>query len=215
MYTTLPHIEPSEPAASELGSIALAQAPSLISVEDLSVEFLTPQGTSRVVNRVSWSVRPGEILAIVGESGSGKSVTALAIMGLLAKPAGRIAGGRILFNGRELTTMPESEMRALRGRDMAMIFQEPMSSLNPILTIGLQVMEPLILHLGMSREQARARAIELLILVGISEAERRLDQYPHGFSGGMRQRVMIAIGLGCNPKLIIADEPTTALDVTI
>ena len=215
MYQTSHHTEASGAAAANSVPDAPAPAPSLISVENLSVEFRTRHGTSRVVNQVSWSAQPGEILAIVGESGSGKSVTALAIMGLLAKPAGRIAGGRILFNGRELTTMPDGDMRALRGRDIAMIFQEPMSSLNPILTIGLQVMEPLMLHLGMSREQARARATELLTLVGISEAERRLDQYPHSFSGGMRQRVMIAIGLGCNPKLIIADEPTTALDVTI
>jgi peptide/nickel transport system ATP-binding protein len=213
MYKTLHHIEPSEPPFAKV--VSIAPAPDLISVEDLSVEFRTPRGTLRVVNQVSWSARPGEILAIVGESGSGKSVTALAIMGLLAKPAGRIASGRILFDGHELTAMPDSEKRALRGRDIAMIFQEPMSSLNPILTIGLQIMEPLILHLGMHRQQARARAIELLTLVGISEADRRLDQYPHNFSGGMRQRVMIAIGLACNPKLIIADEPTTALDVTI
>ena len=195
--------------------VSAAPAASLISVEDLSVEFRTPRGTLRVVNQVSWSARPGEIIAIVGESGSGKSVSALAIMGLLAKPSGRIAGGRIRFDGHELTAMPDRELRALRGRDIAMIFQEPMSSLNPILTIGLQIMEPLMLHLGMRRQQARARAIELLGLVGISDAERRLDQHPHSFSGGMRQRVMIAIGLACNPKLIIADEPTTALDVTI
>jgi peptide/nickel transport system ATP-binding protein len=196
-------------------AVPAAPATKLISVENLSVEFRTPRGTLRVVDDVSWSVRPGEILAIVGESGSGKSVSALAVMGLLAKPAGRLAAGRVVFDGHELTAMADSEIRALRGRDIAMIFQEPMSSLNPILTIGLQITEPLTLHLGMSRQQARARAIELLNLVGITEAERRLDQYPHSFSGGMRQRVMIAIGLACNPKLIIADEPTTALDVTI
>ncbi len=187
----------------------------LLSVRDLSVEFRTERGAIEVVRRVSWSIAPGEMLAIVGESGSGKSVSALAIMGLLAKPAGRISNGQIVFDGQTLTGMAERDLRALRGRDIAMIFQEPMSSLNPILTIGRQIMEPLRLHLKMSVEQAHARAIELLTLVGISDPEQRLKQYPHNFSGGMRQRVMIAIGLSCNPKLLIADEPTTALDVTI
>ena len=187
----------------------------LLSVHDLSVEFRTERGAIEVVRRVSWSIAPGEMLAIVGESGSGKSVSALAIMGLLAKPAGRISNGQIVFDGQTLTGMAERDLRALRGRDIAMIFQEPMSSLNPILTIGRQIMEPLRLHLKMSVEQAHARAIELLTLVGISDPEQRLKQYPHNFSGGMRQRVMIAIGLSCNPKLLIADEPTTALDVTI
>jgi len=187
----------------------------LLSVCDLSVEFRTERGAIEVVRRVSWSIAPGEMLAIVGESGSGKSVSALAIMGLLAKPAGRISNGQIVFDGQTLTGMAERDLRALRGRDIAMIFQEPMSSLNPILTIGRQIIEPLRLHLKMSVEQAQARAIELLTLVGISDPEQRLKQYPHNFSGGMRQRVMIAIGLSCNPKLLIADEPTTALDVTI
>jgi peptide/nickel transport system ATP-binding protein len=187
----------------------------LLSVRDLSVEFRTERGAIEVVRRVSWSIAPGEMLAIVGESGSGKSVSALAIMGLLAKPAGRISNGQIVFDGQTLTGMAERDLRALRGRDIAMIFQEPMSSLNPILTIGRQIMEPLRLHLKMSVEQAQARAVELLTLVGISDPEQRLKQYPHNFSGGMRQRVMIAIGLSCNPKLLIADEPTTALDVTI
>jgi len=187
----------------------------LLSVRDLSVEFRTERGAIEVVRRVSWSIAPGEMLAIVGESGSGKSVSALAIMGLLAKPAGRISNGQIVFDGQTLTGMAERDLRALRGRDIAMIFQEPMSSLNPILTIGRQIMEPLRLHLKMSLEQAQARAVELLTLVGISDPEQRLKQYPHNFSGGMRQRVMIAIGLSCNPKLLIADEPTTALDVTI
>ena len=194
------------------------QAPeqsSLLAVEGLRVEFTTPQGVLRAVDGVSWQIRAGEILALVGESGCGKSVSALAIMRLLARPAGRIAGGRVMFEGRDLAALPESEMRALRGRDISMIFQEPMTSLNPVLTIGLQIMEPLTIHLGMSAEAARARAVELLGLVGIPDADTRLDQYPHQFSGGMRQRVMIAIGLACNPKLIIADEPTTALDVTI
>jgi len=200
--------------AQSAPAMAPEQAP-LLSVEGLRVEFATSRGTLRAVDGVSWSIRPGEILALVGESGCGKSVSALAIMRLLAKPAGRVAGGRILFEGRDLLALPEAEMREIRGRDIAMIFQEPMTSLNPVLTIGLQIMEPLTIHLGMSEEQARARAVELLGLVGIPDAERRLEQYPHQFSGGMRQRVMIAIGLACNPKLIIADEPTTALDVTI
>ena len=195
--------------------MSLNRSGDLLSVRDLSVEFRTERGTLEVVRRVSWSIAPGEMLAIVGESGSGKSVSALAIMGLLAKPAGRISNGEIVFDGKALTGMPERDLRALRGRDIAMIFQEPMSSLNPILTIGRQIMEPLRLHLKMNADQAQARAVELLTLVGISDPEQRLKQYPHNFSGGMRQRVMIAIGLACNPKLIIADEPTTALDVTI
>jgi len=187
----------------------------LLAVEDLSVEFRLSWGTVRAVDHVKWSVHPGEVLAIVGESGSGKSVSALAIMRLLEQPAGRIVGGRVVFGGRDLAELSEREMRALRGRDIAMIFQDPMSSLNPILTVGLQIMEPLIVHLGMTKAAAEARAIELLTLVGISDPERRLTQYPHNLSGGMRQRVMIAMGLACNPKLLIADEPTTALDVTI
>src|SRR5690606_20716408 len=145
----------------------------------------------------------------------GKSVTALAIMRLLAKPAGRLVAGRILFEGRDLLTLPDEEMRALRGREIAMIFQEPMTSLNPVLAIGTQIMEPLRVHLRLPEEAARRRAIELLERVGIPDAARRLAQYPHQFSGGMRQRVMIAIALACNPKLVIADEPTTALDVTV
>ena len=187
----------------------------LLSVEDLHVHFVTSRGVVRAVEGVSWRVYPGEMMALVGESGCGKSVSALAVMRLLAKPAGRVVHGRILFEGRNLLELPEDEMRALRGRDISMIFQEPMTSLNPVLTIGLQIMEPLFMHKGMNEAQAKARAIELLQMVGISDPERRLRQYPHQFSGGMRQRVMIAIGLACNPKLIIADEPTTALDVTI
>ena len=187
----------------------------LLSVEDLHVQFVTSRGIVRAVEGVSYTVRRGEIVALVGESGCGKSVSSLAIMRLLAKPAGRITGGRIMFEGRDLLERSEEEMRAIRGRDIAMIFQEPMTSLNPVLPIGLQIMEPLFIHLQMSEAQARARAIELMTMVGITDPERRLDQYPHQFSGGMRQRVMIAIGLACNPKLIIADEPTTALDVTI
>ncbi|MEJ1977542.1 MAG: ABC transporter ATP-binding protein [Acetobacteraceae bacterium] len=188
---------------------------ALLSVENLSVEFRTARGVVTAVSGVSWTVKPGETMAIVGESGCGKSVSALAVMRLLAKPAGRVSGGRILFQGRDLLAVPEKQMRAIRGRDIAMVFQEPMTSLNPVLSIGLQITEPLRIHLGMTEAQARERAMELLGLVGMSDAARRLDQYPHQFSGGMRQRVMIAIALACNPKLIIADEPTTALDVTI
>jgi peptide/nickel transport system ATP-binding protein len=192
-----------------------SKEPPLLSVEGLQIEFTTSRGIVRAVDGVSWSVQPGETLALVGESGCGKSVSALAVMRLLPKPAGRIAGGKIMFQGQDLLTLTESEMRERRGRDIAMIFQEPMTSLNPVLTIGMQLAEPLKIHLGMSDEQARTRSIELLGLVGIADAERRLSQYPHHFSGGMRQRVMIAIALTCNPRLIIADEPTTALDVTI
>jgi len=194
---------------------ASAGASPLLDVRGLRVHFVTSRGVVRAVEGVSYQVRPGEIVAVVGESGCGKSVTALAIMRLLAKPAGRVVGGSVGFNGRDLLTLSDEEMRAIRGRDIAMIFQEPMTSLNPVLTIGLQIMEPLEIHLGYDEARARARAVEVLGLVGISDAERRLEQYPHQFSGGMRQRVMIAIALACNPKLIIADEPTTALDVTI
>ena len=186
----------------------------LLAVEDLHTQFATARGIVRAVEGVSFDVKRGEVVAIVGESGSGKSVTALSIMRLLPRIA-KIPKGRVTFDGRSLLELDDEQMREVRGRDISMIFQEPMTSLNPILTIGLQIMEPLQIHLGMTDEQARARAIELLQLVGITDLERRLAQYPHQFSGGMRQRVMIAIGLACNPKLIIADEPTTALDVTI
>src|SRR5215510_381922 len=194
---------------------AAGQSPWLLEVENLHVHFVTTRGVVRAVEGISYKVRPGEVVALVGESGCGKSVSSLAIMRLLARPAGRVVGGRILFQGRNLLELTEDEMREIRGRDIAMIFQEPMTSLNPVLTVGFQIMEPLLIHLGMSEEHARVRAVELLKMVGIPDPERRLDQYPHQFSGGMRQRVMIAIALSCNPKLIIADEPTTALDVTI
>ncbi|HEX9686320.1 MAG TPA: ABC transporter ATP-binding protein, partial [Burkholderiales bacterium] len=192
-----------------------SQSPWLLEVEDLHVHFVTTRGVVRAVEGISYKVKPGETVALVGESGCGKSVSSLAIMRLLARPAGRVVAGRILFQGRNLLDLTEDAMREIRGRDIAMIFQEPMTSLNPVLTIGFQIMEPLLIHLNMSEAQARARAVELLKMVGIPDPERRLDQYPHQFSGGMRQRVMIAIALSCNPKLIIADEPTTALDVTI
>src|SRR5688572_14068733 len=194
---------------------AAPASPWLLEVEDLHVHFVTSRGVVRAVEGISYTVRKGEVVALVGESGCGKSVSSLAIMRLLAKPAGRIVGGRILFQGVNLLELTEDEMREIRGRDISMIFQEPMTSLNPVLTIGFQIMEPLLIHLGMDMAAARKRATELLRMVGIPDAERRLDQYPHQFSGGMRQRVMIAIGLSCNPRLLIADEPTTALDVPI
>jgi peptide/nickel transport system ATP-binding protein len=187
----------------------------LLDVQDLHVRFDTSRGVVHAVDGISYSVRRGEVVAIVGESGCGKSVSSLAIMGLLPKPAGRVTAGRIMFEGRDLLTLSGEEMRKIRGRDISMIFQEPMTSLNPVLSIGEQIMEPLFVHLKMDEATARARALELLQLVGITDGERRLEQFPHQLSGGMRQRVMIAIGLACNPKLIIADEPTTALDVTI
>ena len=189
----------------------------LLSVEDLHVHFVTSRGVVRAVEGVSYQVRRGEVLAIVGESGCGKSVSSLAIMRLLAKPAGRVVHGKIMFEGVNLLELSDEEMRERRGRDISMIFQEPMTSLNPVLPIGLQIMEPLFIHLKMTEEQARARAVELLSLVGITDPERRLDQYPHQFSGGMRQRVMIAIGLDPpqSEVCMIADEPTTALDVTV
>ncbi len=195
-------------ASTDTGSV-------LLSVENLHVQFETSRGIVRAVDGISYTVRRGETVAIVGESGCGKSVSSLAIMRLLPRKTARITQGRIMLDGRNLLELSDEEMREVRGRDVSMIFQEPMTSLNPVLTIGLQIMEPLFIHLKMTPEQARARAIELLELVGITDSARRLDQYPHQFSGGMRQRVMIAIGLACNPKLIIADEPTTALDVTI
>jgi len=203
------------PIATDAAPARATQGAWLLEVENLHVHFVTTRGVVRAVEGISYKVRPGEVVALVGESGCGKSVSSLAIMRLLARPAGRIVAGRILFQGRNLLELTEDEMREIRGRDIAMIFQEPMSSLNPVLTIGFQIMEPLLIHLGMSEQAARARAVELLKLVGIPDPERRLGQYPHQFSGGMRQRVMIAIALSCNPKLIIADEPTTALDVTI
>ncbi len=186
----------------------------LLEVEDLHVQFNTSRGVVRAVEGISYKVKAGEVVALVGESGCGKSVSSLAIMRLLAH-TGRVTQGRVLFEGRDLLKISADAMRAIRGRDIAMIFQDPMTSLNPVLTVGFQITEPLLLHLHMTPAAARARALELLQMVGIPDAASRLDQYPHQFSGGMRQRVVIAIALACNPKLIIADEPTTALDVTI
>ncbi|MCH7633881.1 MAG: ABC transporter ATP-binding protein [Proteobacteria bacterium] len=187
----------------------------LLELEDLRTQFFTTAGTVKAVDGVSYDVEKGETVGIVGESGCGKSVSALSILRLIPDPPGKIVGGKILFMGRNLLELSDVEIRKVRGADIAMVFQEPMTSLNPVLTIGRQITETLEHHLGIGREEADARAVELLGLVGISDAERRLKQYPHHFSGGMRQRVMIAMALSCEPKLIIADEPTTALDVTI
>jgi len=187
----------------------------LLEVRDLRTHFATPEGVVRAVDGVSYDVREGEIVALVGESGCGKSVSALSIMRLIPRPSGRIVGGEVLFAGRDLLALDDEQMRRVRGREIAMVFQEPMTSLNPVLTIGRQLTETLEVHLGMGETDAERRAAELLGLVGIPDAERRLPQYPHQFSGGMRQRIMIAMALACRPKLILADEPTTALDVTI
>jgi peptide/nickel transport system ATP-binding protein len=187
---------------------------ALLEVDRLQTHFRTPDGVNRAVDGVSFHVEAGETLAIVGESGCGKSVTAMSILRLIPEPPGKIAGA-IRYNGRDLLTLSDREMRGIRGNDISMIFQEPMTSLNPVLNVGRQIGETVQLHQNMSRRHAEARAVEMLQLVGIPEAKRRVREYPHQLSGGMRQRVMIAIALACNPKLLIADEPTTALDVTI
>src|SRR5688572_19165547 len=187
----------------------------LLAVEDLKTYFYTRDGVVRAVDGVSFSVYPGETLAIVGESGCGKSVTSLSILRLIASPPGRIVSGKLDFDGRDLLKLTEREMRSIRGNEISMIFQEPMTSLNPVLTIGRQIAEALELHRGLSNRDALRRAVEMLKLVNMPEPERRITQYPHQLSGGMRQRVMIAMALACDPRLLIADEPTTALDVTI
>ena len=187
----------------------------LLDVRHLSTQFQTRGGVVRAVDDVSWDVRPGETVALVGESGCGKSVSALSVMRLVSQPAGRIVAGEIWFKGKDLLRLSEEEMRRVRGREIAMVFQEPMTSLNPVLTVGRQLTEGLEIHLGADSARARVRAEELLQMVGIPDAARRLAQYPHQFSGGMRQRMMIAMALACEPALVLADEPTTALDVTI
>jgi oligopeptide/dipeptide ABC transporter ATP-binding protein len=189
--------------------------PPLLEVRNLRTEFRTGAGVVRAVDGVSYTVDPGETVAVVGESGSGKSVGALSILRLIPDPPGRVVGGEVLFAGRDLMKLSDEDMREVRGGEIGMVFQEPMTSLNPVLTIGRQITEMIEQHRGGNRVVAQKRAVELLGLVGIADPQRRLKQYPHQLSGGMRQRVMIAIALACEPKLIIADEPTTALDVTI
>ncbi len=186
----------------------------LVDIRNLRLSFFTPAGEVKALNDVSIQMNQGEVLGIVGESGSGKSVTAYALMGLTAHP-GKIVGGEIYFNGRTIHEMTEKEMQVIRGNEVSIIFQDPMTSLNPVFTVGNQIEEVILLHTDKTKQEAHDRAIELLDLVGINEPEKRIKQYPHELSGGMRQRIMIAIALACEPKLLIADEPTTALDVTI
>jgi peptide/nickel transport system ATP-binding protein/oligopeptide transport system ATP-binding protein len=187
----------------------------VLEVSDLRTVFATRDGEVHAVNGVSFAISPGELLGVVGESGSGKSVTMMSLMGLLPSPPATITGGSIRYQGREVRQMSEREMRHLRGGEIGFVFQDPMTSLNPVFTVGYQLVEPIRVHMGLSKAAARDRAAELLSLVGIPDARSRLNDYPHQFSGGMRQRVMIAIALSCDPKVLIADEPTTALDVTI
>ncbi|SDF13540.1 peptide/nickel transport system ATP-binding protein [Paenibacillus sp. cl6col] len=187
---------------------------NLIEFRNLRTNFYTSSGVVRAVNDVSFSIKEGETLCVVGESGCGKSVTAMSLMRLVSPP-GKVEGGQILYNGKDLLGIKEREMRQIRGNEIAMIFQEPMTSLNPVFTIGEQLTEPILLHKGVTKKEAKKRAIDLIELVGIPRAAQILDAYPHELSGGMRQRIMIAIALSCDPKLLIADEPTTALDVTI
>ena len=187
----------------------------LLDVKGLETQFKTPDGIVHAVNGVSFGLKEGETLGVVGESGCGKSVTMLSVLGLIASPPGKVVAGEALYMGQDLLRMPKEELRHIRGAQIAMIFQDPMTSLNPVLTIGRQIEEPLMLHIGMTKNQARDRAAELLGMVGIPNAKDRLSDYPHQYSGGMRQRVMIAMALSCSPQVLIADEPTTALDVTI
>ncbi len=193
----------------------MAEQEPLLELRDLKTYFYTDEGVAKSVDGVSYKILPGETLGVVGESGCGKSVTALSIMRLIPDPPGKIAGGKILLKGQDLTTLPEEQMRKVRGKRIGMIFQEPMTSLNPVFTIGDQIAEAVLLHQGVGKREAWARAIEMLERVKIPSAARRVEEYPHQMSGGMRQRVMIAMALSCDPELLIADEPTTALDVTI
>lgn len=188
---------------------------TILDVQGLETVFKTPEGLVHAVNGVSFELKEGETLGVVGESGCGKSVTMLSVLRLIQSPPGRIVAGKANFNGRDLLKMSHDEIRAVRGAQISMVFQDPMTSLNPVLTIGRQLQEPLMLHIGMTKKQAQERAAELLEMVGIPNGKERLSDYPHQFSGGMRQRVMIAMALSCSPQLLIADEPTTALDVTI
>ncbi len=188
---------------------------AVLQVQGLKTVFSTRAGDIHAVNSVSFSLQPGELLGVVGESGSGKSVTMMSLIGLLPSPPAEVQAGSVQFGGADLLKLGKKALQALRGRDIGFVFQDPMTSLNPVFTVGFQIMEPLRKHMGMNKAAARKRAVELLELVGIPDAERRLRDFPHQFSGGMRQRVMIAIALACDPKVLIADEPTTALDVTI
>lgn len=188
---------------------------AILDVANLKTVFNTRDGVVHAVNGVNFSIAPGELLGVVGESGSGKSVTMMSLLGLLPSPPAEVVNGEVMFNGQDVLKMSPAELRSLRGGDIGFIFQDPMTSLNPVFTVGFQLMEPLREHMGMTKAQAKVRAAELLDLVGIPDAASRLKDFPHQFSGGMRQRVMIAIALACDPKVLIADEPTTALDVTI
>ena len=205
----------AEPQTTTAANVTDHGEAPLLEVKNLQTQFFTQDGVVKAVDDVSFYIKPGETLGVVGESGSGKSITGLSLMRLVPTPPGKIVQGEVLFQGTDVLKMSEEQVRSIRGNDIAMIFQDPMTSLNPVLTINRQISESLILHMGMNKERAKARAIELLEMVGIPNAKERVDQYPHQFSGGMRQRVMIAMALSCNPKLLIADEPTTALDVTI
>jgi oligopeptide transport system ATP-binding protein len=204
-----------EPRGAAHAALVAEEVAPLLEVDDLHVRFRTEDGIVQAVTGVSFAIRPGEVFAVVGESGSGKTVTALSILGLLPEPPAEIAGGRILWRGEDLLTVSAARRREVRGGEIAMIFQDPLTALNPVHTIGDQIMEMVRIHRPVSRQAARARAVEVLELAGISQAADRMRRYPHEFSGGMRQRAMIAMAIACEPQLLIADEPTTALDVTV